>query len=105
MLQQPRGRQIHIILDNLSAHKTSLVESFLEQRPQVQFHFTPKCSSWLNQVEIWLSKLERTVIARGIFTSAADLRRTIMRYVRLYPKTPKPFQWKYSDVTRRIPEW
>jgi transposase len=105
MATQPRGRQIHIILDNLSTHKTPLVESFLEQHPQVQFHFTPTYSSWLNQVEIWFSKLEREVIARGIFTSVADLRRKIMRYIRLYAKTAKPFHWKYSDVTRRIPAW
>ena len=44
-------------------------------------------------------------IDRGIFTSVADLKRKIVRYIRLYQKTAKPFQWKYSDVRKRIPAW
>jgi hypothetical protein len=40
-----------------------------------------------------------------MFTSAADLRRKIMRCIRLYGKTAKPFQWKYADFRRRIPAW
>ena len=71
----PRQQHIHIILDNLSAHKTQSVREFLEQNPRVQFHFTPTYSSWLNQVEIWFAKIERDVIARGIFTSVPDLAR------------------------------
>jgi hypothetical protein len=50
-------------------------------------------------------KLQREVIDRGMFTSVADLKRTILRYIRLYQKTAKPFRWKYSDVTKRIPSW
>jgi transposase len=96
------NQQIHIILDNLSAHKTAKVDQFLKHHPQVQFHFTPTYSSWLNQVEIWFSKLQRDVIIRGIFTSVGDLSRKIMRYIRLYDKTAKPFKWKYNDVSKRI---
>src|SRR5271157_1547114 len=62
----PPRQQIHIILDNLSAHKTQAVREFLQQHPRVRFHFTPTYSSWLNQVEIWFAKIEREVIARGI---------------------------------------
>jgi DDE superfamily endonuclease len=46
------AREIHIVLDNLSAHKTQAVQDFLSQNPKVCFHFTPTYSSWLNQVEI-----------------------------------------------------
>jgi transposase len=99
---QPADREIHIILDNLSAHKTPLVTEFLNQHPNVKLHFTPTYSSWLNQVEIWFSKVERDVIARGIFTSVADLRRKLLRYIRLYAKSAKPFKWKYNDVRHRI---
>jgi transposase len=99
---QPADREIHIILDNLSAHKTPLVTDFLNQHPNVKLHFTPTYSSWLNQVEIWFSKVERDVITRGIFTSVADLRRKLLRYIRLYSKSAKPFNWKYNDVRRRI---
>ena len=101
----PAGQQIHIILDNLSAHKTGKVQQFLEDNPQVRFHFTPTYSSWLNQVEIWFSKLQRDVIIRGIFTSVQDLARKIMRYIRIYDKTAKPFKWKYNDVSKRITKY
>ena len=67
-------------------------------------HFTPTYSSWLNQIEIWFSKLQRDVIIRGIFTSVQDLSRKILRYIRLYAQTAKPFKWKYNDVTKRIPK-
>jgi transposase len=99
---QPRQREIHIIADNLSAHKTKLVEQFLASHPRVHLHFTPTYSSWLNQVEIWFSKIERDVIARGVFTSIPDLRRKLMRYIRLYNKNTKPIKWSYTDPSRRI---
>jgi transposase len=102
---QPADREVHIILDNFSAHKTELVKTYLQDHPNVQFHFTPTYSSWLNQVESWFSKLQRDVIDRGVFSSVADLNRKILRYIRLYRKTAKPFRWKYSDVSRRIPSW
>jgi transposase len=102
---QPAEREIHIILDNLSAHKTPLVQQFLVAHPNVQFHFTPTYSSWLNQVEIWFSKLQREVIDRGVFTSLADLRRKILRYIRPYAKSAKPFRWKYANPRRRIQLW
>lgn len=100
--RNPVGKEIHIVLDNLSAHKTAAVEEFLDHHPQVRFHFTPTYSSWLNQVEIWFAKIERDVIARGVFTSVADLSRKLMKYIRVYAKTAKPFSWKYTDVRRRI---
>ena len=103
--RQPAGQEIHVILDNFSTHKTELVKEFLQQHPNVNLHFTPTYSSWLNQVESWFSKLQRDVIDRGIFTSVNDLKRKILRYIRLYQKTAKPFQWKYSDVRKRIPAW
>ncbi len=99
---QPAEREMHVILDNFSAHKTTLVNQFLLQHPNLNLHFTPTYSSWLNQVESWFSKLQRDVIDRGIFTSVADLKRKILRYIRLYRKTAKPFKWKYSDVRKRI---
>jgi transposase len=100
--RNPTDQEIHIVLDNLSAHKTQAVQEFLDQNPQVRFHFTPTYSSWLNQVEIWFAKIERDVIARGVFTSVADLSRKLMKYIRAYAKTARPFSWKYTDVRRRI---
>ena len=56
-----------------------------------------KKESWLNQVEIWFSKVERDVIASGIFTSVKDLARKLRRYINAYSANAKPIQWKYSD--------
>lgn len=99
---QPRRRTIHVILDNLSTHKTKKVDQFLKDHPNVFLHFTPTYSSWLNQIEIWFAKIERDVIARGVFTSIADLRRKIMRYIRRYNRNARPIRWSYSDPSRRI---
>src|ERR1700749_1224005 len=99
---QPEGREIHIIADNLSAHKTALVREFLEQHPRVRFHFPPPYSSWLNQVELWFAKIEREVIARGVFTSVPDLARKLRRYINAYSTNAQPIHWKYSDPSHRI---
>jgi transposase len=99
---QPRGREIHIIADNLSAHKTQRVRDFLRSHPKVQIHDTPTYSSWLNQVEIWFSKIERDVISRGIFTSVKDLHKKLMTYIRHHNESPKPVKWSYRDPSRRI---
>jgi transposase len=98
----PPKQEIHVIADNLSAHKTVKVAGFLEAHPTVKLHFTPTYSSWLNQVEIWFARIEREVIARGVFTSVKDLSRKLMRYILAYSKTARPFRWKYSDVSKRI---
>src|SRR5262249_21909842 len=95
-------REIHLILDKLSAHKTKQGDAFLAEHPPVHLHFTPTYSSWLNQVELWFAKIERDVIARGIFTSVPPLARPLLRYIRPYHRGPTPVTWKYSDVTRRI---
>src|SRR6266853_3214418 len=102
LAHQPRNREIHIIADNLSAHKTQRVRDFLEAHPNVQIHYTPTYSSWLNQVENWFSKIERDVIARGIFTSLKDLHKKLMTYIRLYNNVAKPIKWSYRDSSNRI---
>ena len=99
---QPRRREVHIILDNLATHKTQKVRTFLAAHPRVHLHFTPTYSSWLNQVELWFAKIERQVLARGIFTSVADLRRKILRYIRRYNTAAKPVRWSYADPSRHI---
>ena len=95
-------REIHVIVDNLSAHKTKQVQAFLEAHPRLQLHFTPTYASWLNQVELWFNKIERDLLARGIFTSLPDLARKIRRYIKRYNEDPKPIRWTYSNPTHRI---
>jgi hypothetical protein len=57
---------------------------------------------WLNQVEIWFAKIEREVIARGIFTSVPDLAHKLRRCINAYSAHARPIQWKYSDPTRCV---
>jgi transposase len=99
---QSKGQEIQVIADNLATHKTKLVQGFLDEHPNVHMHFTPTYSSCLNQVEQGFSKIERDVIARGVFKSVADLSRKLMRYIRHYNKAAKPVKWKYADPSRRI---
>lgn len=64
---------------------------------RVVFHFTPKHSSWLNQIEIWFSILMRKLLRRGSFESQADLRRQILEFVEYFNRTmAKPFKWTYA---------
>ena len=58
----------------------------------MHLHYTPTYSSWLNQVELWFSKLQRQVISRGIFSSMPDLKRKIMRLIRNHNKETRSVQ-------------
>lgn len=102
VINQPKGLEIHVIADNLAAHKTKRVTEFLQTYSNVHLHFTPTYSSWLNQVELWFAKIERDVIARGVFRSVQDLATKLMRYIRHYNKAPKIVKWKYCNPSRRI---
>ena len=99
---QPADREIHIIADNLSAHKTAKVTAFLAAHPQVQLHYTPTYASWLNQVELWFAKVKRDLLARGIFTSVTDLARKLRRFIAKYNERATPVRWAYADPKRRI---
>jgi transposase len=102
LTSQPPGREIHIIADNLSAHKTKQVSAFLAANPNLRIHYTPTYSSWLNQVENWFSKIQRQVISRGIFHSVNDLARKLMRFIRNYNRTATPIRWTFSNEKHRI---
>jgi hypothetical protein len=98
----PPRKKVHVILDNLSAHKTAAVKAWLAEHPNVQLHFTPTYSSWLNQVEIWLGMITRDCIRRGVFKSVPELVKKIMAYVRVYNRTARPFRWTYRHPRKRI---
>src|SRR5258706_7325707 len=101
-LQTWRASIIPIAADNLSAHRTSKVWEFLERNRNVRIHYAPTYCSWLKQVEVWSSKIQRDVIARGIFVSVKDLDRKLLRYIRSYNKKAKPFKWTYAETDRSI---
>ena len=64
---------------------------------RIRFLYTPKHSSWLNQIELWFSILVRRLLKRGNFTSVEDLRERILAFIAYFNKTmAKPFKWTYK---------
>ena len=64
---------------------------------RIRFLYTPKHTSWLNQIELWFSILVRRVLKRGNFTSVEDLRERILAFIAYFNQTmAKPFKWTYK---------
>jgi len=84
---------VHVILDNLSAHKSASVKRWLVRNPRFTLHFTPTYSSWLNLVERFFGLLTEEAIKRGSHTSVPKLRTAIMDYVEVHNDEGKPFVW------------
>jgi transposase len=85
--------QVHVILDNLSAHKAPLVKRWLARHPRFHFHFTPTYSSWLNLVERFFALLTTHALRRGSHTSVNELRAAIEAYIDAHNDEGKPFVW------------
>ena len=90
-------KQLHVIMDNFSAHKHKKVKEWASHRRRLTLHFTPTYASWLNQVEIWFSIFSRDVIKGGIWHSKQELVKQIMYYIKKYnEKMANPFTWTYT---------
>jgi hypothetical protein len=64
---------------------------------RIRFVYTPKHTSWLNQVEIWFSILARRLLKRASFTSLADLQTRVLAFIEYFNATlAKPFKWTYK---------
>ena len=90
------GSELHVILDNYCIHKRCT--EWLEQHPEVHFHFTPTSASWLNQIEIWFGILSRKVLRGASFDSIEQLATAIKEYITFYNLTSKPFVWRKREV-------
>jgi transposase len=84
---------IHVVLDNLSAHRAPPVQRWLLRHPRVQFHFTPTYASWLNLVERFFGLLTAKALKRGSHTSIPQLRAAILAYVEAHNARGAPFKW------------
>jgi len=87
------GLEIHVVLDNLSAHKSPVVKRWLARNPRFQFHFTPTYASWMNLVERFFGLLTQEALKRGSHTSIPQLRQAILDYVDAHNEDGKPFRW------------
>jgi len=100
--QTATGLELHCIVDNLSAHSTPGVEAFLDEHPHVFLHNTPTHASWLNQVELFFSIMQRRLIRYGEFDSVDDLADRIIEFINNYNKAAKPFRWTYDGRPLRV---
>ena len=91
--------ELHIVLDNVSTHKTPDVRAWLTKHPRITFHFTPTSASWMNQIETWFGILTRQAIRRGSFGSVKELIAMIDAFTRQWNEGSSPFVWvKTADA-------
>ncbi len=92
----PKDLAVHVILDNLSAHKTPAIKEWLAHpsRARWHLHFTPTSSSWVNLIERWFKELTDKRLRRGTFDSVAALTEAITVWADHWNSDPKPFIWK-----------
>jgi transposase len=102
----PRSLDIHVVLDNLSAHTAPEVTEWLAhpRRARWHLHFTPTSSSWLNLVERWFKHLTDRRLRRGVFTSVPELVEAITTWVEHGNADPKPFTWHANaeDIVAKV---
>lgn len=89
----PTPLDIHIILDNASAHKSAAIQRWLTRRPRFHFHFTPTYASWMNLVERWFSALTTKKLRRGVHRSVRELIKAIQEFIVVHNETGKPYVW------------
>ena len=123
----PEATRWHIVCDNLNTHQSASLVRWVAELSDVQedvgikgesgilasmasraaflsdlthkvvFHYTPKHSSWMNQIEIWLSILVRKLLKRGSFTSVEELQAKVLAFIDYHNHTmAKPFKWTYQ---------
>jgi transposase len=98
----PRHLHLHCIVDNLKTHSTEHVERFLAKHKRVHLHFTPTHASWLNQVELFFSIIERRLLRHGEFSSTGELADRIIEFINAYNRKAQPFRWTYDGRPLKV---
>jgi transposase len=101
----PKGKVLHLIVDNASSHDTQSVREYLAKRSKrFVVHFTPTHASWLNLVERWFAEITTQRIRRGSWRSVNELDRAIMDYIHHWNESGKRFVWTKSskDILQRV---
>lgn len=100
----PVELDVHVILDNLSTHKTPLVQRWLLRHRRFHFHFTPTYGSWMNLVERWFSALTTKQLQRSSYDSVKALSEDIRQWVEVWNESPKPFVWHKTaeEILQRL---
>jgi transposase len=100
IVAQHPGKEIHVVLDNLSTHKPKR-DLWLARHPNVHFHYTPTHASWLNQIEIWFSILASRSLNGASFSSVKELVDHITSFIDTYNDDARPFVWTKSQVHQK----
>jgi transposase len=100
----PANLDVHVILDNLSTHKTPAVQQWLLRHKRFHFHFTPTYGSWMNLVERWFSALTTKKLQRSAHRSVKALAADIRGWVETWNEDPKPFSWHKTadEILQRL---
>jgi transposase len=89
----PAELDVHLVLDNLSTHKTPAVHKWLLRHKRFHLHFTPTYGSWMNLVERWFSALTTRKLRYSSHDSVKELAADITDWVQHWNNDPKPFVW------------
>jgi len=92
----PGELDVHLVVDNVSTHKTPEIKKWLLRHPRFHLHFTPTYSSWMNLVERWFAELTNKWLRRGTHRSTKELESAITRWIDQWNDEPKPFVWHKS---------
>lgn len=91
------ARRVFWIADNCSSHRGEKAAARLQgQWPTLTLVHTPVHASWLNQVEIYFSIVQRKVVTPNDFASLRELEDRLLAFQRRYEQTAKPFQWTFT---------
>ena len=99
-IEEPLGKKgVRGVLKTVASRQAFLSE----KSHRIRFVYTPKHSSWLNQIETVFGVIMRKVIRRGSFTSVADLRSKLLNFIAYFNQVfAKPFHWTYTGRPLRV---